>query len=214
MKIEIRSDPNTDKKELRVSGYVNVVGRDSRTLHDTTGPYIEQITPGAFGSALQTSASVELRFNHEQVLGSTKTGEVTLREDNIGLLADAVVSDPAVIQAAERRALRGWSFGFVKKADRWTTGDDGSRRRFVDALDLREVSILDITPAYIATSIETRDETETLVEFRMADAKPDITEIREEPEKKKQKDEDAAPASGFLAGKRAEIYRLKRRSNG
>lgn len=199
---------------MTVTGYVNVVGRDSRTLHDKSGPYIEQITPGAFGSALQSGTPVELRFDHNQVLGSTETGEITLREDSIGLLANAVVSDPTVIQAAERRALRGWSFGFVKKADRWSTGEDGTRRRFVDALELREVSILDVTPAYIATSIETRDDTETLVEFRMEDAEPDITEIREkeekeEPEKEKNTDETATDA--FLAGKRAEIFRLKRR---
>ena len=97
-----------------MTGYVNVVGRDSRTLHDKSGPYIEQITPGAFGSALQSGTPVELRFDHNQVLGSTETGEITLREDSIGLLANAVVSDPAVIQAAERRALRGCSFAFVK----------------------------------------------------------------------------------------------------
>lgn len=197
-----------------MTGYVNVVGRDSRTLHDKSGPYIEQITPGAFGSALQSGKPVELRFDHNQVLGSTETGEIALREDSIGLLANAVVSDPAVIQAAERRALRGWSFGFVKKADRWSTGEDGTRRRFVDALELREVSILDVTPAYIATSIETRDDTETLVEFRMEDAEPDITEIREKEEKEepdKKKDTGETAADAFLAGKRAEIFRLKRR---
>lgn len=197
-----------------MTGYVNVVGRDSRTLHDKSGPYIEQITPGAFGSALQSGTPVELRFDHNQVLGSTETGEITLREDSIGLLANAVVSDPAVIQAAERRALRGWSFGFVKKADRWSTDEDGTRRRFVDALELREVSILDVTPAYIATSIETRDDTETLVEFRMEDTEPDITEIREKEEKEdpeKKKDTGETAADAFLAGKRAEIFRLKRR---
>lgn len=36
----------------------------------------------------------------------------------------------------------------------------------MDELELREVSILDKTPAYIATSIETRDDDEILVEFR------------------------------------------------
>lgn len=48
----------------------------------------------------------------------------------------------------------------------------------------------------------------------MEDAEPDITEImekeeKEEPEKKKDTGETAADA--FLAGKRAEIFRLKRR---
>lgn len=86
--------------------------------------------------------------------------------DNIGLRAHAVVTDSEVIAAAEQKELRGWSFGFVKQKDHWKTDEEGTRRRFVDELELREVSILDKTPAYIATSIETRDDDEILVEFR------------------------------------------------
>lgn len=48
LQVEIRAD----KKSMSVRGYVNVVGRDSRVLHDKTGPYIEQIMPGAFAKSL------------------------------------------------------------------------------------------------------------------------------------------------------------------
>lgn len=36
LQVEIRAD----KKSMTVGGYVNVVGRDSRVLHDKTGPYV------------------------------------------------------------------------------------------------------------------------------------------------------------------------------
>ena len=151
MQIEIRAD----KKSMAVRGYVNVVGRDSRVLHDKTGPYVEQIMPGAFAKALVANSNVELRFNHRKVLDNE---DMELREDNIGLKASVVVTDNDVIAAAERKELRGWSFGFVKQKDHWKTDEDGTRHRFVDELELREISILDKTPAYIATSIETRGE--------------------------------------------------------
>lgn len=148
---------------MAVRGYVNVVGRDSRVLHDKTGPYVEQIMPGAFAKALAANSNGGLRFNHRKVLDNE---DMELREDNIGLKASVVVTDNDVIAAAERKELRGWSFGFVKQKDHWKTDEDGTRHRFVDELELREISILDKTPAYIATSIETRGEEEILVEFR------------------------------------------------
>ena len=103
-----------------------------------TGPYVEQIMPGAFKKALAADSKVELRFNHKKILDSE---DLELREDNIGLRAHAVVTDSEVIAAAEQKELRGWSFGFVKQKDHWKTDEEGTRRRFVDELELREVSI-------------------------------------------------------------------------
>ena len=201
---------------MAVRGYVNVVGRDSRVLHDKQGPYIEQIVPGAFAKALAAGSSVELRWDHKKTLGSTANQEeLELREDNIGLLADAVVTDEEVIAAAERRELRGWSFGFVKQKDHWKVDEEGTRRRFVDELELREVSILDKTPAYIATSIETREGENVLVEFRMEDpldggvAYARQTEHTVETKETTVSKEDESTM--FCVQKTIEIFKLKRR---
>lgn len=166
MKIEVRAD-NT----VHVEGYVNVPGRDSRPLRDGQGVYIEQVTPGTFGKALAAGNPVELRFNHQRTLGSTTDGTIELREDAVGLHASAVIQDGELVEKARRKELRGWSFGFVKRADRWE--GESPRRRYLDEIELREVSILDKTPAYIATSIETRDGDDVLVEFREDPEEPD-----------------------------------------
>ena len=50
MQVEIRAD-KAGKKSVCVSGYVNVVERESRILHDRSGPYIEKIAAGAFAKA-------------------------------------------------------------------------------------------------------------------------------------------------------------------
>ena len=67
MQVEIRAD----RKSMVVRGYVNVVGRDSRVLHDKQGPYIAQLRPGACAKALSAGAPVELRGDHKKTLGST-----------------------------------------------------------------------------------------------------------------------------------------------
>lgn len=159
MKIEVRAD-----NAVHIEGYVNVPGRDSRPLRDQQGTYIEQVTPGTFGKALARGTTVELRFNHQKTLGNTQDGTVELREDAVGLHASAVVQDETLAEKARKKELRGWSFGFVKLADRWE--GESPRRRYLDDIELREVSILDKTPAYIATSIETREDGEVLVEYR------------------------------------------------
>lgn len=159
MKIELRAD-NT----ALITGYVNVVDRESRVLRDASGPFVEVVSPGVFQRALEKNA-VGLMFDHVRPLGSTQDG-LELNEDSIGLYARAVVSDPDVIEKAKAGQLTGWSFGFFMNKDTWKTKEDGMRLRTLEDIDLAEVSILDMTPAYIATSIEMRGEQESLKEIR------------------------------------------------
>lgn len=156
MRVEIRSDGVT------IDGYVNAVARDSRPIRDrTTGErFVEQIVPGAFKRALEHN-EVLLLLNHDEnrVLGSTQTN-LTLYEDAIGLRAHAEVEDAEVIEKAKQKKLRGWSFGFKEVGASEETMANGMKRRFVEDMDLVEVSIVDERkiPCYRGTSIEARAE--------------------------------------------------------
>lgn len=153
---EVRSDGG-----VRLVGYVNVTERNSRMLNDEKyGNFVECVAQGAFKKALEkANGDVLLCFNHERKIG--KRGEnLTLEEDNIGLRADAIVYDEEVAQAARNGELQGWSFGFFENSDEWTTLADGTPRRRLTDIDLVEVSILSVTPAYIATSVEERKQGE------------------------------------------------------
>ena len=46
----------------------------------------------------------------------------------------------------------------------------GVQKRSIEELELLEVSILDMTPAYVATSIETRGENTAMIEMRSEEA--------------------------------------------
>lgn len=172
MKIEIRAN------EAIVEGYVNAVARDSRPIPSPRGKFLEQIIPGTFRRALERDPNVELRLNHDRLLGSTENDNLELYEDNIGLYARATITDEEIIQKAREHRLRGWSFGFQNPAVRWEETASGMSRRYIEDLDLREVSILDDrkTPAYIGTSIELRDEAEVLTEHRYQEEKPEVLE--------------------------------------
>jgi uncharacterized protein len=165
MRIEIRGN------QVLLDGYVNAVERESRVLPSPRGRFIEKIKAKTFEKALQKTDDVELRFNHDEKhkLGSTKQGNLQLYEDSIGLRAIATVTDDEIIQKAQNGELRGWSFGFIDNKPCWEDGADGIQRRFLEDIDLLEVSILDKTPAYIATSIEARGEENVISEQRFED---------------------------------------------
>ena len=163
IKVELRND------SVKISGYVNAVERDSRVLNKYMSPsansdFVERVKANTFSKALESANDVELRFNHRKTLGSVKDGSVKLHEDNIGLFAETETNDPEVVNAAQKNELRGWSFGFACKHDDWEQAKEGVQRRNIDEIELREVSILTVTPAYIGTSIEMRGEKCEIIE--------------------------------------------------
>lgn len=167
MRIEIRSD------SVVLDGYVNAVDRESKPIPTVNGRFIEKIKPGAFQRSLNSRENIDLLLNHDKnrKLGSTKEGNLKLFEDNIGLRAICTITDSEVIEKAKNNQLRGWSFGFYTKKDRWEKFKDGYDKRTVEELDLFEVTIVDNTrnPAYSATSIEMREDEEVLSENRLTD---------------------------------------------
>lgn len=161
MKVEIRND------QVHISGYVNVCSRDSKLLPSQRGTFIEQVEPKVFQRALERNDDVKLLFNHksDRELGSQKQGNLTLYEDAIGLKAECVITDEEVISEARSGRLTGWSFGFIANEDSWDSSTT-PQRRYLKDMDLLEVSVLSVVPAYSAMSLEARGEETVTVEQR------------------------------------------------
>jgi HK97 family phage prohead protease len=205
LRIEIRGD------QVLLDGYVNAVGRESRILPSPNGRFKEQIVPKTFEKALLKSENVDLLFNHDKnkKLGSTKNGNLELREDTIGLRAIATVFDEEVIQKAKNGELRGWSFGFIANKDTWEQGSDGIQKRFVEDLDLLEVSILDKTPAYIATSIESRGEDSYITEQRNEEFTASVVDDSDRKHEKKDEKREESQFDYKIYENQIEFLKLK-----
>lgn len=175
MRIEIRG------KKILLDGYVNAVARDSRPIITPYGKAVEQIEPRAFEKALERAQNVDLLLDHnkQRKLGSTSEGNLELFEDNIGLRAICIVEDPEVIQKAKDNKLKGWSFGMYANKDRLEERANDIPRRYVEDLDLFEVSIIDdkMTPCYIGTSIEQRAKDDKVIEQRASENKVIIEDL-------------------------------------
>lgn len=177
MRIELRSD------HVLIDGYVNAVARDSRPMFDEKGEkFVEQIVPKTFQRALEKSDEIFCLLDHQNSrrLGSTKQGNIELYEDNIGLRAICKITDSEVIEKSKDEKLRGWSFGFEMLENRREPTENGYYRRFVEGMNLLEVSIIDdqATPCYVGTSIETRVAGDLKIEYRAEFIKPKIIDLR------------------------------------
>lgn len=145
-------------KGRTLSGYVATFGHETRI-----GGFSERIAPGAFRASLASGRDVLALLDHrpDVLLGRTKSGTLTLREDSHGLAFELALPDTSaardVIALAERGDLGGMSFGFVATDDAWQ-GDTRELR----AVELHEVSIVQSWPAYSQTQINLRSRPATL----------------------------------------------------
>lgn len=136
----------------RLVGYAARFGVEARI-----GGFRERIAPGAFAASLASGSDILALVDHDpkSLLGRTKTGTLTLREDEHGLAFDLQLPDTRaaadVLALAERGDLGGMSFGFVATDDHWT-GD----LRELRGVELHEVSIVQSWPAYGQTQVLVR----------------------------------------------------------
>jgi uncharacterized protein len=170
-------EPMNARTELRadglhILGYVNVPGRWSRpVLTAKYGKVIEVIEQGAFQKAIDAAKDgikMLLDHNRDRVLADTTDGTLKLYEDEIGLKAEAVVTDEAVIEGARNEKLKGWSFNMMNVEDQLEVVGDGELpRRHVKSFDMDEITlVMNKMPIYSATSVEVRADSVTEVEER------------------------------------------------
>jgi len=122
-------------------------------------PFTEYVKRGAFSKTINDGADVRLLIDHEGVpLARTKSGTMTLTEDDRGLKVEAEL-DPTnpdatrIMSAMKRGDLSQMSFAFRTIKDSWS--DDRSVR------ELKEVQLFDVSvvtfPAYEETVAELRN---------------------------------------------------------
>lgn len=173
MRAELRADG------LHISGYVNVPGRASRPVLTKHGRVIEVIEQRAFANAIARASVVRMLLDHDQsrILASTEDGTLKVREDEVGLRAESVVADEAVIAGAKEGRLKGWSFNMKNVVDSLEERAEGLPIRHVKSFDMDEITlVMNKVPVYSSTSIEVRADTEEEVETRALYLETEYTE--------------------------------------
>lgn len=171
MKLNFRSNG------LELEGYINVTERPSEILSDKDGgQFIEVVKRGCWKRALSSNKTIDLLYNHNpnRKIGDNKTN-LELMEDSIGLKFRALISDPDIIAKAKEGKLKNCSFGFIpKRTSKEFIG--GIEHRNLYEIELYEVSLLDIPPAYSGCSIYKRDLEGSTEEYETRSVALEVTE--------------------------------------
>jgi uncharacterized protein len=162
-----------------VTGEVRAVSRGSQRIisgyaarfNSPSSPllgFIERCKPGCFSRAIREGQNVMCLQNHnvDLIMGRTKNGTLSLREDNLGLYYECIL--PETQQARDLHALiarhdiSGCSFSFNVKRDQW--GKERFNGELMPSRDLLDVDLNDVgpvcQPAYEETSVTARSEDE------------------------------------------------------
>ena len=165
MKFETRTQSSERAKVsddgVHVEGYAAVFDQEA----NIAGLFLERIAPGAFSEAISRDDVVFL-VNHEGLpLARTRSGTLTLSEDDHGLKIESKLDpdDPDVAQIVpkmRRGDLDKMSFAFIATRQEWDeTGDIPVR--IVHEAELYDVSVV-TTPAFQGTEIALRSRAASL----------------------------------------------------
>jgi hypothetical protein len=152
LELDVEDDVDDDAMPMRFRGYAAVFDSPSEPL-----PFVETIRAGAFRRSLASGREVRMFLNHnsDQVLGSTRSGTLTLVEDERGLKVEAELPPTTVGRdlsiLMQRGDVHSMSFGFSvpRGGDAWS--EDRESRELREII-LHEVSVVTGFPAYPATS--------------------------------------------------------------
>jgi HK97 family phage prohead protease len=157
--------------KMTIAGYVNVPGRESKPLSvPGIGKVIEIIEQRAFQRAIDAAQKVSLLLDHKtkRELANTRAGTLKLYEDEVGLRAEAVITDGEAITAAREGKIKGWSFNMKQIKDEVEQRAEGLLPiRRIKNFVMDEVSLIkDLSPCYSSMSVEVRAGEEVAIEIR------------------------------------------------
>ena len=140
----------SDSGKNTIYGYAAKFGVRSEDF----GGWCEVIAPGAFDASLAQNPNVRGLFNHnpDHVLGTTASGTMRLKTDDVGLGYEIDPPDTQVardlITSMQRGDISASSFGFVCQDASWSYDEQsGMEVRTVKQADLFDASVVTF-PAY------------------------------------------------------------------
>lgn len=198
-----------DDGTLKIGGYINVTERESEMLYNKRrGKWFKEIMKkGVFKRAIQEATkNIPLLYEHDwsKKLASIEEGNLILAEDNIGLRFDATIKDEKVYQEVRAGVINSCSFGFRALVEEVENINSKLERRFVNAIELMEVSLVK-NPAYVGSLCETRS-----YEEERANCESEKEKKREQDVEEKETNQETEPSDDkVLENKESEISEKK-----
>jgi HK97 family phage prohead protease len=149
-----------------ITGYIAVYNSPSEDL----GGYTEMLLPGCF-DPIPDDIPALVNHNIDLCIARTSSGTLQLASDDSGLSYSIDLPDTNAGRdlkvSVQRGDVTGCSFGFICNEDDWISSEDSTVLRVIRSVELIEVSVGVVFPAYSATSSQVRSLPESIpAEFR------------------------------------------------
>ena len=176
------------QSDFSLVGYAARFNSTSSPMQGNRGTFVETILPGAFTKVLaDPKTDVRCLFNHDpnKVLGRTKSGTLTLEQDDKGLKfrcqLDKNNSDHTNLYSSVNRGdISACSFGFSTDDDSWDTDKNGDTRRTIRSFSgLFDCSVV-CNPAYPSTSVSARSAAFQSFSAQLFRGKKSVKQVRAE----------------------------------
>lgn len=139
-----------------IEGYINKFNERSQYMG-----FYEYVDSRAFDKTLAEGNNIMALYDHDssKILGSTRSGSLTLSVDEVGLRFSlkpnmSVSYAKDVVELVRSGDLAGASFGFTVSDDDWEE-KDGEYHRTLKEINLFEVT-LTAFPAYVSSEVHSR----------------------------------------------------------
>lgn len=126
----------------------------SKELRGKNGAFREVVPRDTWERAI--NPNIKFFYNHKPYFELADKVELRAEEDGVYLYATLNENEKGLYDAVINGEITGMSFGFRALKDRWDNVGN-YKQRTIEEMELFEVSILDKTPAYNNTSVETRE---------------------------------------------------------
>jgi len=151
--IELRELQIKDNRVLlKINDY-----RDSKMLTDIKGnKFIESVPREVWEEAIKENGDIKVHYNHQNLIDIAKDVKFIIKDD--GVYAEIILQDGTNTMYKDIKknpSKYGVSFGFKAIKDSFTKIGE-YYKRVIEKMELLEISILDIEPAYKNTLVEAR----------------------------------------------------------
>ena len=149
---EIRALEGGKQIKARVNDYSL-----SKELRGKNGKFREIISKEVWQRAIEKAQNkVSVFINHQSYVDIMKNVELRAEDDGVYLYGTLIESADGVHKAIQEGKINGISFGFRALKDSFRQAIGGYLERSIEDMELFEVSLLDIEPAYYGTYVEAR----------------------------------------------------------
>lgn len=143
-----------DDQKLKIVCKVNNY-QLSKELRGKNGTFKEQISREVWQNAIDKNKDIKFYYNHKPYFELARNIELRAEDDGVYLYATLKESEKGLYEAIKDGLIEGMSFGFRSLKDSFDKVGNFVKRTIED-MDVFEVSILDVEPAYFGTLAEVR----------------------------------------------------------